>query len=55
MTPFAVVFGLSVTRARVFVAGLLVASLSLSGHTLLQSGSLAVLHVINDALHGLAG
>jgi putative copper resistance protein D len=49
------VFGLSVTRGRVLVAGLLVASLSLSGHTLLQSGSLVVLHIINDALHVLAG
>jgi copper resistance protein D len=49
------VFGLSVTRARVLIAGLLVASLSPSGHTLLQSGSPAVLHVINDALHVLAG
>jgi putative copper resistance protein D len=39
----------------VLVAGLLVASLSLSGHTLLQSGSLVVLHIINDALHVLAG
>jgi copper resistance protein D len=42
-------------RARIPVAGASLASLSLSGHTALQSGSLGLIHVVNDAVHLLAG
>ncbi len=42
-------------RARIPVAGAPLASLSLSGHTALQSGSLGLIHVVNDAVHLLAG
>ena len=51
----AVIFGLRIDRLRSLAAGLLVASLSLSGHTLLQSGALMTVHAINDAWHVLAG
>ena len=51
----AAVFGWRIVRLRIPAAGVLVASLSLSGHTQLQGGLLTIVHMINDALHVLAG
>lgn len=50
-----VAFSFGISHLRILAAGLQLSSLSLSGHTLLQSGSLMIIHMINDALHALAG
>jgi putative copper resistance protein D len=51
----AAIFGSHIACLRIPAAGALVASLSLSGHTRLQGGLLTIVHMINDALHVLAG
>jgi len=50
-----VAFSLGISRLRILAAGLQLSGLSLSGHTLQQSGSLMIIHMLNDALHVLAG
>jgi putative copper resistance protein D len=45
----------SATTLRLALSGLLLASLALTGHANMDEGTRGVLHILNDALHVLAG